>query len=56
MDKCPVHNALDTADKLLEALTNLFDSVIFEELQSVSRSWMEKVDSVIKHEGESLTE
>jgi hypothetical protein len=32
------------ADELLEALTDMFDSVTFEELQSVFQNWIKRLD------------
>jgi histone-lysine N-methyltransferase SETMAR len=43
-------------DELLEALTDLSDSVTFGDLQSVFQDWMKRLDWVIKHDGEYFTE
>jgi hypothetical protein len=40
------------ADAVIEALTDLFDSVTFEELQNVFQNWIERLESVIRHNGE----
>jgi histone-lysine N-methyltransferase SETMAR len=44
------------ADELLEALTNLFDSITFEELQSVFKNWIKRLEWVIAHGGEYFPE
>jgi hypothetical protein len=40
------------ADAMVRALTDLFDSVTFDELQSVFQNWIERLKSVIRHNGE----
>jgi hypothetical protein len=40
------------ADAVVDALTDLFDSLTFEELQSVFQNWIERLTWVIKHNGE----
>jgi hypothetical protein len=40
------------ADAVIEALTDLFDSVTFEELQNVFQNWIERFEWVIRHNGE----
>jgi hypothetical protein len=40
------------ADAVIEALTGLFDSVTFEELQNVFENWIERLEWVIRHNGE----
>jgi hypothetical protein len=37
---------------MVRALRALFDSVIFDELQSVFQNWIERLKSVIRHLGE----
>ena len=43
------------ADEVIEALTNLWDSVTFEELHSVFLNWIERLEWVIRHSGEYFT-
>jgi histone-lysine N-methyltransferase SETMAR len=43
------------ADAVIEALTNLFDSVTFEGLQSVFRNWIERLEWVIRYGGGYFT-
>jgi hypothetical protein len=40
------------ADAMVRALTDLFDSVTLEELQSVFQNWIERLKSIITHNGE----
>jgi hypothetical protein len=40
------------ADELLEALTDPFDGVTFEELQSVFQNWSERLEWAIGHKEE----
>jgi hypothetical protein len=40
------------ADAVIEALTDLFDSVTFEELQSVFQNWIGRWQWVIRHNGQ----
>jgi hypothetical protein len=40
------------ADAMVRALTDLFDRVTFDELQSVFQNWIERWKSVIRHNGE----
>jgi histone-lysine N-methyltransferase SETMAR len=40
------------ADAVIEALTDLFSSVTFEELQNVFQNWIERLEWVIRHNGE----
>jgi histone-lysine N-methyltransferase SETMAR len=40
------------ADAMVRALTDLFDNVTFDELQSVFQNWIERLKSVIIHNGE----
>jgi hypothetical protein len=40
------------ADAVIEALTDLFDSVTFEELQKVFQNGIERLEWVIRHTGE----
>jgi hypothetical protein len=42
------------ADAMVAALTDLFDNVTFDELQSVFQNWIERLKSVITHNGEYL--
>jgi hypothetical protein len=42
------------ADAMVQALTDLFDSVTFDELQSVFQNWIERLKSVIRHNGEDF--
>jgi hypothetical protein len=44
------------AHERLEALTDLFDSVTVEELQSVFQNWMKRLDWAIKYDGEYFPE
>jgi hypothetical protein len=37
---------------MVRALTDLFDSVTFDELQSLFQNWIERLKSVIRHNGE----
>jgi hypothetical protein len=39
-------------DTVVEALTDLLGSVTSEELQSVFQNWIERLKSVIRHNGE----
>jgi hypothetical protein len=41
---------------VVEALTNLFDNVAFDELQHVFQSWIRRLEQVIKNSGEHSTE
>jgi histone-lysine N-methyltransferase SETMAR len=43
---------LTDADAVIEALTDLFDNVSFEELQNVFQNWIERLEWAIKHNGE----
>jgi hypothetical protein len=43
-------------DELIEALTNLFDSITFEELQSVFHNWIRRMRWVIQKRGEYFHE
>jgi hypothetical protein len=40
------------ADAMVRGLTDLFDSVTFEERQSVFQNWIERLKSIIRHNGE----
>jgi hypothetical protein len=40
---------------VIEALTNLWDSVTFEELHSVFLNWIERLEWVIRYSGEYFT-
>jgi hypothetical protein len=40
------------ADAMVRALTDLCDNVTFDELQSVFQNWIERLKSVIRHNGE----
>jgi hypothetical protein len=37
---------------MVKGLTHLFDSVTFEELQSVFENWIERLEWVIRYSGE----
>jgi hypothetical protein len=50
------HQSFPGANSLLEALTNLFRGVTFEELQSVFHNWKRRLESVIGNNGEHFTE
>jgi hypothetical protein len=43
-------------DELIEALTKLFDSITFEELQRVFHNWIRRLRWVIKKRGEYFHE
>jgi histone-lysine N-methyltransferase SETMAR len=43
-------------DELIEALTNLFDSITFEELQIVFHNWIRRLRWVIENKGEYFHE
>jgi hypothetical protein len=40
------------ADAMVRALSDLFERVTFDELQSVFQNWTERLKSVITHNGE----
>jgi hypothetical protein len=40
------------ADVVIKGLTDLFDSISFEELQSLFQNWIEILEWVIGHNGE----
>jgi hypothetical protein len=40
------------ADAMIRELTDLFDNVTFDERQSVFQNWIERLKSVIRHNGE----
>jgi hypothetical protein len=42
------------ADAVIEARTDQFDSVTFEELQNVLQNWIERLEWVIRHNGENF--
>jgi G3E family GTPase len=42
------------ADAVVEGKTDLFDTVTFEELQSVFQNWIERLEWVVTHNGEYL--
>jgi hypothetical protein len=46
-----VESEICCADAMVRALTHLFDSVTFDELQSVFQNWIERLKSVIRHNG-----
>jgi histone-lysine N-methyltransferase SETMAR len=50
------NHSVQNPDKLIEALTNLFDSITCEELQSVFHNWIRRLRSVIENRSEYFHE
>jgi hypothetical protein len=48
--------SFEDPEELIEALTNLFDGITFEELQSVFHNWIRRLRRVIENRGEYFRE
>jgi hypothetical protein len=44
-------SVFDTTEEILMAIRNVWSEVTFEDLQSVFFDWIQRVESVIEHEG-----